>query len=996
MRLCIGAGALGWLTLLLFGNVCSAIYADEAYETDWHQALLGVPQRHTTFFHQPSRDSKATLLYTLSKKNVLGAINPRDGSLIWRQQLGNFSDTREHRGFFVAARNEDHVISAFGEDVRAWNAADGRLVWGWRTSGSIKYLETLPTADQGQDAVVLCEEGAHRYVVRRLDGRTGELKWEHKDDSGDVAYGVSTALNKVYLVSLHPAVLKGFKIKVTELNIKNGAAIDHYTLSSEGEVQSADSIKHFEAHAATPFIAWTDKDLRALKINGLGSKKIATIELSNTREDPLKDITIHAAPNAAKQVHFLIHHQSEMSHWAEVYHLDLAQGSAIPLYEIPRMIGPGVFSAGIAEDKAHFARITNDEIKLYSLTSEIPLSTRKIFLKSLRLPDKSVGVQHAITEVISKASSQYAVRSAVLLSSGDMELVRDDKSLWIRHESLAGIVAAQWARSSIAKSLAEEIAHESQVGVLQAYFHRLKRHARGLQEFPSLAQSFIQSLIMQLTGGTVLPSASILYRDSFGFRKSLIVAREDGIVSSLDVTRQGEPLWSTKVVNLDPGQKWQVLSIEISDNVAEVRGMNGEFSHVQINDGKVLKYQPGGLVAKLKTSLSLPLPDGTSVVAAVNTDGSLGQGLERSSIDLPLTVVTSGDDGNLRGWSLTPGARPLPAWQFRPGPDEFIASTATRPLSDPVASIGKALGDRNVLYKYLSRNLLLVITASSVLSTATIILLDTSSGKELYTTIHTGVDITKPIVSTMSENWFAYSYYSETLLPPRNISTTNPEPSRSHHLVVSELFESPIPNDRGPLGSTSNISSLHPSSPSEGLPKNYNPYVLSMAFTIPGPISSMFVSSTTQGITPRTLLCVLPTHNAIMAIPRSVLDPRRPVGRDPTPAEAEEGLFRYAPFIDFEPKWFLNHKREVLGIQSIVTTPSRLESTTLLFAYGALDLFGTRVQPIGGFDVLGKGFGKLQLVGTVSAFAVGTAFLGPLVSAPLPFQACISLEGCGC
>lgn len=166
-----------------------------------------------------------------------------------------------------------------------------------------------------------------------------------------------------------------------------------------------------------------------------------------------------------------------------------------------------------------------------------------------------------------------------------------------------------------------------------------------------------------------------------------------------------------------------------------------------------------------------------------------------------------------------------------------------------------------------------------------------------------------------------------------------------------------------------------------------------MAFTIPGPISSMFVSSTTQGITPRTLLCVLPTHNAIMAIPRSVLDPRRPVGRDPTPAEAEEGLFRYAPFIDFEPKWFLNHKREVLGIQSIVTTPSRLESTTLLFAYGALDLFGTRVQPIGGFDVLGKGFGKLQLVGTVSAFAVGTAFLGPLVSAPLPFQACISLEG---
>ena len=71
-----------------------------------------------------------------------------------------------------------------------------------------------------------------------------------------------------------------------------------------------------------------------------------------------------------------------------------------------------------------------------------------------------------------------------------------------------------------------------------------------------------------------------------------------------------------------------------------------------------------------------------------------------------------------------------------------------------------------------------------------------------------------------------------------------------------------------------------------------------------------------------------------------------------------------------------------MGIKGVVTTPSRLESTTLMFAYGALDLFGTRVQPIGGFDILGKGFGKVQLVGTVLAFGVGTAILGPLVSLP--------------
>ena len=992
MRLRIGASALAWLTLSLFGTVCSAIYADEAYETDWHQALLGVPQKQTTFFHRPSPNSKATLLYTLSENHVLGAINPRDGSLVWRQLLGDSNNTGEHRGFLVAARNEDHVISAFRKNVQAWNAADGRQIWEWRTLGSLNSLETLPTTDGGQDAIVLCEEGPQHYVVRRLDGRTGKVKWEHKDDSGDLAYGVSTALDKVYLVSLHSAILKGFKIKVTRLDVKSGATSDHHTLSTESEVQSVGSIKHLEAHPVAPFVAWADKELRVLKISGLNFKKIATIELGNIKEDALKDISIHAAPNTANQAHILIHYQGEKSHRAEVYHVDLAQGSAIPLYELPRTSGLGAFSASVSEDNANFVRITNSEISLYSLTSETPLSTRKISLRSQSSPDRSIGVKHAITEVISKSSSQYAIRSAALLSSGDMELMRDDVSVWIRYESLAGIVAAQWASSSLATSLAEEIAHESQAGVIQAYFHRLKRHARDLQDFPAWAQSFVQSTIVQLTGGKVLPSASIPQRDSFSFHKVLIVARDDGTVSALDVARQGEPIWSREVVSLRQGQKWQVISIEINDNVAVVRGLNGEFAHVQINDGKVLKYQPGGLVAKLKTSLSLPSSDGSTVPMALNTDGSLGDELEKSSIERPLVVVTSGDDGNLRGWSLAPDAKPYTLWQFRPSPDEIIVSTATRPLQDPVASIGKALGDRNVLYKYISRNLLLVITANSVLSTAIVTLLDTSTGKFLYTTTHAGVDVTKPIVSTMSENWFAYSYYSEIFLPPRNSSDTNSEPSRSHNLVVSELFESSIPNDRGPLGSTSNISSLHPSSPAEGLSKSYDPYVLSLAFTIPGPISSMSVSFTTQGITPRTLLCVLPTYNAIMAIPRSVLDPRRPVGRDPTAAEAEEGLFRYAPFIDFEPKWFLNHKRDVLGIRKIITTPTRLESTTLLFAYGTLDLFGTRVQPIGGFDVLGKGFGKLQLVGTVLAFAVGTGFLGPLVSLFLFFLSWLKLE----
>ena len=142
----------------------------------------------------------------------------------------------------------------------------------------------------------------------------------------------------------------------------------------------------------------------------------------------------------------------------------------------------------------------------------------------------------------------------------------------------------------------------------------------------------------------------------------------------------------------------------------------------------------------------------------------------------------------------------------------------------------------------------------------------------------------------------------------------------------------------------------------------------------------MTTTSTLQGITPRSLHCTLPRGNALLSIPRPILDPRRPVGRDPTPLEAEEGLFRYSPILEFEPKWLLSHKRDVLSISDVITTPSNLESTSLVFAFGDVDIFGTRLSPIGSFDMLGKGFSKLQLVGTVAALAIGTTLLAPFVS----------------
>ena len=66
-----------------------------------------------------------------------------------------------------------------------------------------------------------------------------------------------------------------------------------------------------------------------------------------------------------------------------------------------------------------------------------------------------------------------------------------------------------------------------------------------------------------------------------------------------------------------------------------------------------------------------------------------------------------------------------PVWHFMPMDGERIIGLIPRPVNDPVASIGKVLGDRRVLYKYLNPNLALLATANVAKKSASFYVLDT-------------------------------------------------------------------------------------------------------------------------------------------------------------------------------------------------------------------------------------------------------------------------------
>ena len=796
-------------------------------------------------------------------------------------------------------------------------------------------------------------------------------------NSGDVPFGVASSPSSVYYISLHSALLKGFKIKVTALDPVMGEETGQHTLSSDSDVSSEDSILFVGANSAAPLLVWTDKSFKVLKINTIGSKHITTVNIVNDGADEIEKINVHAPRTIKAQPHFLVHYQTAKSHWAEVYHVDLSDGSITKAYNLPRLGGRGAFSTSTEYANVFFTRNTYDEVSLVASVSHGILGRWPVRPQSYGGLADHEGISHAVSEVVPKGESTYAVRSAVTLISGDWELIRNGEPVWIRTEGLTGVVAAAWADlAEEAQDLAQDLAVEGHQNVFAAYEHRVRRHVRDLQHFPAWLQSIPTRVMASFLGTQPESQEEGLHRDNFGFRKIVIAATEHGRLMALDADRQGYPIWSFQAMDIPKGQTWDVHQIEVHEGVAIIKGAEGQFLRVDTLTGNVLQRQPR-TTESLETSITVQDESGEKLIIPVLADGS-PRDISGGNLHKGTTIVTQGQDGTVRGWTTSKNATPQMAWEFLPMSGEMVLSAKSRPTHDPVASLGKVLGDRNVMYKYLNPNLLLVTTIGVATSTMGVYLLDSISGGVLYTTTHFGVDTSRPITSILSENWFAYSLFCDPVtLGEQNAKSSLPLP-KGHQLIVSELFESPFPNDRGSLGSAANFSALRPSASENGGIAE-TPHVKSQAFVIPAPISHMSITATLQGITPRSLLCVLPSLHALIAIPRQVLDPRRPVGRDPTAAEMEEGLFKYNPVLEFDPKWFLNHKREVMGLEKVITSPTLLESTSLVFAFGDVDMFGTRVAPIGGFDMLGKGFNKLQLIGTVVALAIGTGVLGPMV-----------------
>jgi ER membrane protein complex subunit 1 len=128
----------------------------------------------------------------------------------------------------------------------------------------------------------------------------------------------------------------------------------------------------------------------------------------------------------------------------------------------------------------------------------------------------------------------------------------------------------------------------------------------------------------------------------------------------------------------------------------------------------------------------------------------------------------------------------VPTWRFVVPAGSRLISTSSRAANEKVASIGRVLGDRSVLYKYLNPNLLVIAVTTPAKSTLTIYLLDNVSGQIVYESKLHGVDTSKSIKTQIVENVVYWTYYS---------TGDSSGQSRGTRITVAELYESPLKNE---------------------------------------------------------------------------------------------------------------------------------------------------------------------------------------------------------
>uniref|UniRef100_A0A669BUE3 ER membrane protein complex subunit 1 n=1 Tax=Oreochromis niloticus TaxID=8128 RepID=A0A669BUE3_ORENI len=852
---------------------------------------------------------KCVILY-----NAVGAVfEDQVGKFDWRQQyVGKvrFShfDTHVQSSKKVLVATENNVFAAL-------NTRTGELFWRHvDKSGPEGNIDAL--LHHGQDAILVVGNGR---LLRSWDVNVGGLNWEIVLDSGSFQKAClvgqqgtvkNVAVLKKNIISLH--YLSNGHQKWIE-NLPESETVDYQTVYSggNGEVYALGIVPH--SHVV--IIAYSTDDGEIIK---------QVILFIN---DSIKKIHLLASCAVIGQGVLICVDSATPSLYMCDLHLDThdLQMTQIPLSCL----------------LLYYTELYPFFINLFSAeTGRRLLDTTLIFVM-----DPNGGKPEKIyIQPFLKKDDSVGYRAMVQTEDHTLTFIQQPgRVMWTREEALSDVVTMEMVDLPLTGTQAElegEFGKKAD-GLMSMVFKRLSSQLILLQAW--IAHLWKLFYDARKPRSQVKNEVTIenLSRDEFNLQKMMVMVTASGKLFGID-SKTGSILWRHYLEDVPSNAAFKLMVQRTTAHFPHppqctllIKDQDTGLTTLHVFNpifGKKSHVNPPALPQPILQSFLLPLMDQDYAkvlllvddqykVSAFPSTKNVLQQLQEMASSIFFYLVDS-SQGRLSGYRLRTDLSTEQIWEVViPMEIQRIVSVKGKRPNEHVHSQGRVMGDRSVLYKYLNPNLLAVVTESTDThqerSFVGIILIDGVTGRIIHEAVQRKAR--GPVHVVHSENWVVYEYWSTK--------------SRRNEFSVIELYEG---------------MELYNSTVFSSLDRPHAPQVLQQSYIFPSAISTMEATLTEKGITSRHLLIGLPS-GGILSLPKMFLDPRRP--EIVSEQSREENLIPYAPELMIRTEWFINYNQSISRVRGIHTSPSGLESTCLVVAYG-LDIYQTRVYPSKQFDVL--------------------------------------------
>ncbi|WOG85665.1 hypothetical protein DCAR_0104856 [Daucus carota subsp. sativus] len=954
--------------LLLFSsfNFSHSLYEDQVGLMDWHQQYIGKVKQ--AVFQTQKAGRKRVIVST--DENVVASLDLRRGEIFWRKVLGAKDSVDE-----IALALGKYVItlSSEGSVLRAWNLPDGLMVWESFLTGSesSKPLLLVPeTLKVDKDSVILVYGCGSLHAISSIDG---EVLW-----SKDLATEGILVQQLIYNDENDFVYAVGFdgvsKFHLYQINAKNGELLKHNSAAYPGGFSGE--------------MLLVTKD-RLVTLDSSRSTVVA-IEISEekivfepTQVSDLQDVSGTAVLLPAKLAGIFAVKVNTVILFVKVTNF----GKLELVDKLDHTVAVSD-ALSFSEGQQAFALVQHEGSKI-DLTIKLNNDWSSNLLKESINMDQDRGVvQKMFINNYIRTDRSYGFRALLVMEDHSLLLVQQGEIVWSREDSLASVIDVTTSELPVEKD------GVSVAKVEHSLFDWLQGHLLKLKGTLMLATPdevvAIQKMRLQSS------EKSKMTRDHNGFRKLLIVLTRAGKVFALH-TGDGRIIWSQLLHTLrktgscesPSGLKllqWQVPhhhamdenpSVLVTGRCGVTSDSPGVLSIVDAYSGKevnsfssihsIVQVIPLPYTDSKERRLHLLIDD----VKRAHLYPQTSEAVEifKSEFTNIYWYSVEENNGILRGHAVKSNCildvadeycfetRDLWSVVF-PSESEKIITTVTRKLNEVVHTQAKVIADEDVMFKYISKNILFVATVSpkatgeigSVTpeeSSLVVYLIDTITGRILHRMTHHGSQ--GPVHAVLSENWVVYHYFNLR--------------AHRYEMSVIEIYDQSRADNKdvlklvfGKHNLTSPISSYS------------RPDVVtkSQSYFFTHSVKTIAVTSTAKGITSRQLL-VGTIGDQVLALDKRFLDPRRSL--NPTAAEKEEGIIPLTDSLPILPQSYVTHALKVENLRGIEVIPAKLESTTLIFAYG-VDLFFTRLAPSRTYDSLTEDFSYALLLITIVALVV--------------------------